>query len=80
LPKKNDEPKVMYEIKIEVFDNGVSRHSHPKDIPLEIIRDILFRHLSLFQEQITMIKMQNQMNKVKIINPNQLPPKLKLHS
>ena len=72
------EPKVLYEIKIQVFDNGNSQHSAPKAVPPEIIRDIFFRHMMLTQDQIVINKINNQ--KVKLIKPEHLPQKLRLHS
>ena len=80
-PPKKDEPKVVFSILIEALDNGSSRHKinmHP--VMLEPIRDMLFRHQTLIEEQIIMIKIQQQQNKVKIVGPNQMPPGMKLHS
>ena len=70
----------MYDVKIEVYDNGTSKHTISQNVPLEHIRDVMFRHMMLIQEQVTMYKMEQEMNKVKIINPNQVPPKFRLHS
>jgi len=77
---KNDEPKTVFKISIEQFDNDTSRHIISAGIPLEAVRNTLFAHMMLIEEQITMIKIQQQQNKIKIATPSQLPPGMKLHS
>ena len=80
-PPNNDEPKVVFSIVIEAMDNGTSRHRiSMKPVLLEPVRDILFRHQMLIQEQITMIHIEQKMQQVKIIKPGQMPPGMKLHS
>ena len=74
------EPKVVFKFVIESLDNGTSRHMIPQGVPLEIMRDILFRHMMLIEEQITMFKIEQKQNQVKILKPGQLPPGMKLHS
>ena len=77
----NDEPKVVFSIVINAMDNGTSRHQiNMKPVLLEPIRDLLFRHMMLIQEQITMIHIEQKMRQVKILKPGQLPPGMKLHS
>ncbi len=79
-PSGNDKPKVVFSIAIEALDNDTSRH-HIKMNPvlLEPVRDLLFRHMMLIEEQITMFKMSQQ-QQVKIVGPGQIPPGMKLHS
>lgn len=85
MPKKQDkhlnkeespssEPKKVYSVVIDAFDNGSSRHSFPNVIPLEIIRDLLFRHMMLVQDQITRFHCKEDREKVQIVRPNQIPP------
>ncbi len=77
---KNDEPKVLFKIIIEQLDNSTSRHFLPQGMPLEVARNMLFTHMMLIQEQITMIHIEQKMQQVKIIKPGQIPPGMKLHS
>ncbi len=77
---KNDEPKTVFTIQLEQFNNGASRHAIPKGVPLEVVRNLLFTHMMLIQEQITMIHIEQKMQQVKILKPGQIPPGMKLHS
>jgi hypothetical protein len=76
----NDEPKTIFKVTIEQLDNGTSRHGIPQGVPLEAVRNMLFTHMMLIQEQITMIHIEQKQQQVKILKPGQMPPGLKLHS
>ena len=74
----NDEPKLVFSITIEQFDNGQSKHTISNKVPGEVCRDLLFRHMMLIEEQIIATKIQQQA--VKLVKPDQIPPGMKLHS
>ena len=76
----NDEPKIIFTVQLEQFNNGASRHAIPKGVALEAVRSLLFTHMMLIQEQITMIHIEQKMRQAKILKPGQMPPGMKLHS
>jgi len=79
LKKNNGEPELLYSITINVNKNGVSNlHVDKPDILLHSLRSVLSQHVHLVSDQIAIANYKAMESQVKIIKPNQLPPKMKL--
>ena len=77
--KNNGEPDILYQIRIDVKKDGTSNlHVDKPDILLHSLRSVLTQHTHLVSDQIAIANYKMMENQVKIIKPNQLPPKMKL--